>query len=112
MPLIDRFGQNAVENGFTPLPVHEFVGALQLFAAPSPVTVTKFTIISNPAWTLTEEPAAGADETQLDEMIVNFGALATLPEQNQYIATIENVLHFYQTGIIFQALAKTWIGLT
>ena len=114
MALIDRFDKNAGtgtgQNGFEALPVHEFSGSLALFAAPAPVAVNKSTIIS--FWQLTVNPEADADELQLDEMIANYTALATLAEQNQYIITIEKTLGFYQRGDISQNAAKTWIGLT
>jgi len=114
MALIDHFapnaGTNAGENGFSRLPVHEFSGTLELLAAPTPVAVNKAQVIA--FWLLTEEPAADADETQLNEMIAAYNALATLAEQLQYIKTIENSLHLYQTGQISQTTAKTWIGLT
>jgi len=110
MALIDHFDKDAQANGFAPIPVHEFVSSLQLFAAPSPVVVTKAMIIS--FWSLTENPTADDDEAQLDEMIAVYSALATKDLQNEYINTIENVLHLYRTDKITPATAKTWIGLT
>ncbi len=114
MALIDHFdpnaGTGAGQNGFDGLPVHEFSGSLALFAAPSPVAVSKSTIMD--FWDLTASPAVGADELQLDEMIANYAALATLAEQNQYVITIEKTLGFYQRGDINQNTAKTWLGIT
>lgn len=114
MALIDHFDPNAGtdpgQNGLSKLPVHEFVGSLLLFAAPAPVSVSKQDIID--FWSLSENPQADADELQLDQLIANYQALGTQAEQNEYIAIVENTLHFYQTGKIGQSIAKTWIGIT
>lgn len=114
MALIDRFafdaGTGPGQNGFEPLPVHEFQASLQLFAAPAPVNVGKAAIIAT--WGLSENPTPDADELQLDELIANRAALVTLAEQIEYVATINSVLFMYRRDLITKVQAETWLGLT
>lgn len=114
MALIDRFAPNAGtgpgQNGFFALPTHEFSATVRLVGAPLPVTANKGSLIT--LWNLTTNPTPDADELQLDELINNYNALATLDLKNQYASTIEDTLFLYQTNRLDLPTTKTWLAIT
>ena len=103
MTLLDRFSPTAASPAKKS--IHTFAAGAMLWALGE---VTRAQFVAG----LGLDDTAGNDQEQLDELVSNFIAKNTNQDKELYVHEIEATLILYRQGLINEAKAKGFLGLT